>query len=259
MKKNKKIRLIKRTTGIVAGVILAGGLLTVGTAYRNAQNAANNMYAYAADTARDGRNLNSLLKQKKAVDVMLIGSGHNGQADAVMLLAVNPQTNSSRLVSIPKDQKMASGDSISDIYAKGGVSAAETAIHNTDNTPIDAYVSINVTGLKAAVNKIGGITVNGQHMNGDEAVNYARGNGNTDDYSKTVLPVLQAILSKAGSFKTLFNNEFLNELSGNMQTDLNFNQLTQFGLHYGSAAQNTTSSIGTSSSAVESTINNELK
>lgn len=253
MKRSKK-RTICRSIGVVAGVLVAGSLLAVGTGYMNVRNAANNMYAYAANNTNEGRNLNSLLDQKKAINVLLVGTGNaSNDADAVMMMTVNPQTNTSKLVSIPKEK-------VANVYAKGGVSALMSNLHSTYKTPVDAYVTLNVSGLSKAIDKIGGIEVNGQHMNGDQAVKFAAGDRNGKDYSKTVLPVFKGILSKAGSFKTIFNKDFLNALSGDMQTDMNFDQLTKFGMNYGSAAQNSESSVaGSDASVVTNTINDELK
>lgn len=253
MKKSRK-RTLRRSLSIAAGVVAAGALLAVGTGYKNLRNAANNMYAYAANNANEGRNLNNLLKQKKAINVMLVGLGHNSEdADAVMMMTINPQTNSSKIVSVPKEK-------VADDYAKKGVSGLMTALHKTYKVPVDAYITINVNGLSRAIDKIGGIEVNGQHMNGDQAVKFIAGNQNGKDYSKTVLPVMKGILSKAGSFKTIFNNDFLNELSGDIQTDMNFGQLTKFGTNYGSAAQNSESSVaGSDASVVTKTIKDELK
>lgn len=250
-------KIVRRTAGIAAGVILAGGLITVGTAYKNVRTAANNMYAYAANHANEGRNLNSLLQQKKAINILIVGTG-KGQGDAFLMMAVNPQTNSAKVVSVPKNETMKDGSSITADYAKGGVSGTMTALHNTYSTPIDAYVTINVNGLANAVNKVGGIEVNGQHMNGQEAVNFARGN-NSNDYSKTILPVFKGILTKTGSFSALFNADYLNALSNDMQSDLTFDQLTKFGLNYASAAKNASTSVATNTSAVTATINGELK
>lgn len=256
MHRNRKAKRIALTA---AGVVAAGVLLGVGTAYNNVRTAANNMYAYAANEANDGRDLNTLINQKKAINLMLVGVDGRGDADAVMMMAINPQTNSSKIVSIPNNKKL-NGETVKSVYARGGVSATMKALNDTYKTPVDSYMTVDLTGLQKAVDKVGGIEVNGRHMNGQQAVDFARNNNNKDDYSATVLPVFKGLLSKAGSFSTLFNKSFLDTVSNDIQTGLNFDQLTKVGMNYGHAAQNSTSSVaGADNAVVAKTINDELK
>lgn len=241
-----KSRLIRRIIGIIIGTILAGGLVTIGTAYNNLRIAANNMYSYVVNHANDGRNLGSLLANDNPINISIICIGYHGRADGVMMLTINPHTNVAKLVSVPKDRVLNDGSTITSTYATGGVSAEMQVLHNTYKVPIDTYVTINTVGLRRAVDTVGGIKVKiGKKMvpmNGREAVIYSQGH-NKNDYSKTILPVMKGILAKVGAFRIIFDTKFLNELSNDMQSDLTFKELFEFGWNYGSAAKKAKSSI----------------
>ncbi len=86
-----------------------------------------------------------------------------GRSDTIMVARLDPYRNSFSVLSIPRDTwvripKHGMGK-INSANALGGPDLAKETITNLLNMPIDHYVVLNVRGLVALVDEIGGITV----------------------------------------------------------------------------------------------------
>lgn len=98
-------------------------------------------------------------------------------------------------------------------------------------------MTINVDALEKSINKEHGVTVNGTKMNGEQAVSFMKVQSESER-DNHILTVLTALLKQSASVSTLFNNDFLNSLGDEVQTNLNASQLSKIATGYAHAAEN---------------------
>lgn len=264
MKKWKKILL----TLILMLLIIIGGIFAY--AWYNTKKATDK--AYKPSGAKVERNADKILKNNKPVSILILGTDtgfggrtYKGRTDSIMALTLNPQNNTTTMVSIPRDMKVNLPDfpqyspsKINAAYTYGGVKESINALQNHFKFPIDYYVTISLGGLKKAIDQVGGVDVispltfdySGQHyvkgqpehMDGNKAMWFAnmRYQDPSGDYGRQQRQriVLNALMHKAISYKTVINPGFLNEMSNNVQTNLTMNDMLQLALHYRDTNQN---------------------
>lgn len=144
------------------------------------------------------------------------------RADTMMLVSINPNTKTTKVLSIPRDTYVfiPSADDygkINSSYVYGGPNAAVQVVEELFQTPIDFYVTINMDGLADLVDAIGGIEVTPpltfeyrgtgfeygvtREVNGVKAMNYLRMRKDDPrgDYGRQERQqeVVQAIINKA--------------------------------------------------------------
>lgn len=150
--------------------------------------------------------------QKEPFTVLLIGTDQrksaskDWRADVLMVAAVNPKTNSVKILSIPRDTyvKIANTNGVKTkinaaaVYGyRNGVDPVQNireTVENLLHIPIDHYALINFQGFEDIVDAVGGVEVNVQfpfmqraiggrkvyfepgiqHLNGPEALAYVR-------------------------------------------------------------------------------------
>lgn len=264
---------------ILVVVVLAGfGVL----AYRNVRNASNNMYN-KSDKTTSG--LTSQMNASKPISILVmgtdtgaIGRSYKGRTDTIMMITLNPKTRKTLIVSVPRDMKVNlpgysqySPSKINAAYTYGGVDETISVIKNEFKVPIYAYGLINMGGLEKAINQVGGVDVKSPltfsyggynfkknvtyHMNGKKALAFSRMRYDDPrgDYGRQERQrlVVMALLKESASYRTLLNNEFLDSVSKQVQTDLSLNSMLKLATSYRSAlgtvksdhAQGTTSNI----------------
>jgi len=212
------------------------------------------------------------------VNILLLGvgdPGHAGEtlADTNMVVSINTKTspNQVSMISLPRDLRVkilgAGENKLNYANAYGdmqnppdGVGVAKETIEDSLGIPIHYYVKADFTGLKQAVDAVGGIEINvkdalidpeypceknenkscglkilpgQQHMDGSTALKYARcRKGNCgDDFGRAQRQqeVLTAIREKVLSVETLTNPAKINSLLGaagnNVKTDLSLSNI----------------------------------
>ncbi|MDQ5943604.1 MAG: hypothetical protein QG675_372 [Patescibacteria group bacterium] len=212
------------------------------------------------------------------VNILLLGigdPGHAGEtlADTNMVVSINTKTNPHQIamVSLPRDlQVKIAGDGtgkLNEAHAYGesqkppqGIETSKETIEETLGIPIHYYVRANFTGLKQAVDAVGGIDINvkeplidpeypceknenkscgikipagQQRMDGATALKYARCRKGTcgDDFGRALRQqeVLTAIREKAVSLETLSNpakvNSLIEAASNNIKTDFSLRNI----------------------------------
>jgi polyisoprenyl-teichoic acid--peptidoglycan teichoic acid transferase len=249
-------------------LIVVGG--TVFATYHKAKQTADKVYQPSG--AKTERNADQILKDKKPVSILFMGTDtdfggrdYKGRSDSMMAITLNPKTNTTTMVSIPRDMKVNLPDfpqyspsKINAAYTYGGPKEAINALQSHFNFPIDYYVTLSLGGLKKAIDQVGGVDVvspltfdyqgehyvKGQmeHMNGTKAMWFSnmRYDDPQGDYGRQARQrlVLNALLHKAISYKTVLNNGFLNAISNNLKTNLTLSDMTQLALHYRQTNQN---------------------
>ena len=184
------------------------------------------------------------------VDTGDLGRTEQGRSDSIMVVTVNPNTNESKIVSIPRDTYteiigQGTTDKINHAYAFGGTSMAVNTVQNLLNIPIDYYIEVNMQGVKDLVDAVGGVDVNSPlefkqngfeftkgpvHLDGEKALAFSRNRYDdpTGDYGRQgrQRQVIEAVVKKAATFSTLTNyKDILNALQNNMKTNLTFDNI----------------------------------
>ena len=108
-------------------------------------------------------------KKKEPFSVLILGvderKGDRGRSDTMIVLTVNPNQNSIKMLSIPRDTRTeivghGTEDKINHAYAFGGIEMSMATVEDFLNIPIDYYLQINMEGFKDIVDSVGGVTVN---------------------------------------------------------------------------------------------------
>jgi LCP family protein required for cell wall assembly len=222
--------------------------------------------------------LSSKLKGEEdgRVNILLLGvgdPGHDGEtlADTNMVVSLNTKTNQVAMISIPRDtrvlvpgygyQKINNAHADGELYQGGkGIDLAKQTVENTLGIPIHYYVRANFSGLKQAVDAVGGIDIHNDtllsdteypcdnnqwrscgftlkpgdyHMDGATALKFARCRKGTcgDDFGRAMRQqqVLQKIREKALSVQTLSDpnkvTSLIQSASKNVKTDLSIKNI----------------------------------
>lgn len=196
------------------------------------------------------------------VDTGDLGRTEQGRSDAMMVMTVNPNTNKSTLVSIPRDTRseiIGNGtvDKINHAYAFGGVAMSVNTVQNLLNIPIDYYVEVNMQGLRDIIAAVGSVEVIPNNSFSQDGYYFTQGVPTQLDYN-SVLPfvrnrysdsdygrqerqrlVVEAILRKVASLDSILNyGDVLTALQNNMQTNLTFQDIQGLFFDYRGALGN---------------------
>ncbi len=217
------------------------------------------------------------------VNILFLGIGDSGHAgadlsDTIMVASIDPRTNDVSMLGIPRDLYVKipghSYDKINAAHAfgeqakkGGGPELAKQVVSQTLGIPIHYYVRADFTGLKKAVDALGGIDINveqalndpeypcdknegracgmhiatgTQHMDGATALKFVRcRKGNCgDDFgrAKRQQQVLVEMREKALKISTITNpakiSELIDIVGGHLSTDLQaweINKLVEIG------------------------------
>lgn len=167
-KRPKKRRWLRWTGGIVLSlIVIMGGILLYH--WKKLDNVVEKMHeplARDSDPKRQ-KELNDLFKNKSSINILLLGidarDDTNGRSDTMILMSVNPKTDSTLMVSIPRDTYVEiperGFDKINHAYAFGKTDLAISTVENTFDVPIHFYVRVNMDGFEQGVDTIGGVTV----------------------------------------------------------------------------------------------------
>jgi LCP family protein required for cell wall assembly len=193
-------------------------------------------------------------------------SGHQGATltDSIMIVSIDQTNKKAVMLSVPRDLWVNvpgyGYQKINAVYQEGGMSLLEQVIQQDLGVDINYYAQINYTAVKAAVDAVGGITVNvqssdsrglydpytninlmnGVHtIDGQTALNLTRSRGdgpgsygfpNSDfDRIKNQQMVLLALKDKASNTSVISNPlkiaTMVSALGDNVRTDLQINEM----------------------------------
>nr|WP_308438515.1 LCP family protein [Apilactobacillus nanyangensis] len=212
------------------------------------------------------RNADDALNSNKPISLLFMGTdtdfggrSYKGRTDSMMVVTLNPKTETTTMVSIPRDMKVNLPDfpqyspsKINAAYTYGGVKEAINAVESHFSIPIDYYVTLSLGGLKKAIDQVGGVDVVSpltfdyqgehytkgveEHMDGTKAMWFSnmRYQDPQGDYGRQARQrlVLTALIRKAISYKTVVNTGFLDSISKNLKTDLTMGDMTKLALNY---------------------------
>lgn len=248
----KKRKWVKITLITLLVLFLSFGVYSY-TVYKSFKTAVDTMHQPIERKQSDKRQEPVEVK-KDPFTVLMLGvderQGDKGRSDSMIVLAVNPQKQSVKMLSIPRDTRTeivgkGKEDKINHAYAFGGVPMAMDTVENFLDIPIDYYIQINMEGFKDIVDAVGGVTVQndldftvGQYhfakgnisLNGDEALSYSRmrhedprGDFGRQERQRQII---QAVIKEGASLSTLTNfSDIFSALGKNVKTNLTFDQM----------------------------------
>lgn len=261
-KRNKAMRIFWSVLAVI--LVAIGGFSLY--EYNTVKNAADTAYRSGGLGDAENGSKNSVISNSKPIAILLMGTDtgalgrtYKGRTDSIMVAVLNPKTKKTTLVSFERDQQVNLPDypenspsKLNAAYAYGNAKELAKVLKKYYNIPINAYVLINMGGLKTIVNKVGGVDIapilsfsyegytftkgKTTHMDGAKALAYSRMRYDDPegDYGrqKRQRQVLSALLKKAESATTLLNSSFISSLSKQVQTDLTFSDMTSMAKSY---------------------------
>jgi polyisoprenyl-teichoic acid--peptidoglycan teichoic acid transferase len=184
--------------------------------------------------------------------------GEGTRSDALMVVTLNKEDNSVKLLSIPRDSYVkipgrSNKTRINAAHAFGGTKLTMETVQEVLDIPIDYYVKMNFNAFIDVVNAIDGIEVEVpylineqdsedrqgaitikpglQNLNGEEALALARTRHQDSDIYRGLRQqeILKAIISKATSFNSITKlSDIISAVGSNMETNLTFNDMKSF-------------------------------
>lgn len=248
----KKRKWVKITLITLLVLFLSFGIYSY-SIYKSFKTAVDTMHQPIERKQSDKRQEPVEVK-KDPFTVLMLGvderQGDKGRSDSMIVLAVNPQKQSVKMLSIPRDTRTeivgkGKEDKINHAYAFGGVPMAMDTVENFLDIPIDYYIQINMEGFKDIVDAVGGVTVQNDldftvdqyhfakgniNLNGDEALSYSRmrhedprGDFGRQERQRQII---QAVIKEGASLSTLTNfSDIFSALGKNVKTNLTFDQM----------------------------------
>ncbi|HCU43337.1 LCP family protein [Leuconostoc falkenbergense] len=149
--------------------ITAGGFAWY--AINNAKSTIDKVYKSTG--TKKARNVSSVVSSGKPLSILLFGTDtgelgrtYKGRTDSMMLLLINPKTEKTTMISIPRDAMVAIPgyedtfpQKMNAAYAYGSTSTAIKTVEAYLNIPVDFYALVNMAGLEKMVTQVGGISV----------------------------------------------------------------------------------------------------
>ncbi|PEQ87263.1 LytR family transcriptional regulator [Bacillus sp. AFS006103] len=264
--KKKKKKWLK-VTGIILLVLLVAGGAYAYTVYNSFKNAVETMNQPIERKQSEKREEPVTFKEKEPFSVLLLGvderKGDRGRSDSLIVLTVNPNNNSVKMLSIPRDTRTeivgkGKEDKINHAYAFGGVPMAMDTVENFLDIPIDYYIKINMEGFKDIVDAVGGVTVQSNldftqdsfhfakgelTLNGEEALSYSRMRKKDPrgDFGRQTRQrqIIQGVVKEGASLSSLTNfSTIFSALGKNVKTNLTFDQMVSIQKNYKAAGTN---------------------
>jgi LCP family protein required for cell wall assembly len=251
--KKKKRKWPRVLLTIIAILFIAVGAYAY-SVYHSLTSAVETMHSPLNRDKSEKRTDVISLKEAEPFSVVLLGvdqrANDRGRSDSIIVMTVNPNTNSVKMLSIPRDTRTeiigkGTVDKINHAYAFGGVKMSLDTIENFLDIPIDYYVQINMEGFKDIVDSVGGVTVqndldftsDGAHffkgtlkLNGDRALKYARMRHEDPrgDFGRQMRQrqIIQAVINEGASLSSLANyGDIFSALGNNVKTNLTFDEM----------------------------------
>jgi polyisoprenyl-teichoic acid--peptidoglycan teichoic acid transferase len=262
-KKSKWLRI----TGLFLIFLILGVGLYAFSIYNSFTDAVDTMHQPTERKMSDLRTNKIDLGKKEPFSVLMLGvderEGDKGRSDTMIVLTVNPEKNSVKMLSIPRDTRTdiighGTVDKINHAYAFGGEEMSMATVENFLDIPIDYYVKINMESFEDIVEAVGGITVNNNfsfsegglqfnegelNLNGKEALSYVRMRKNDPkgDFGRQQRQrqVIQGVIDKGASVNSLTRfDDIFAALGKNIRTNMTFDEMVEIQKNYKDARHN---------------------
>jgi polyisoprenyl-teichoic acid--peptidoglycan teichoic acid transferase len=263
-KKKKRTWLRILIFSFVFLFLVVGGY--VYSVYNSLTDAVDTMHEPIKREISEKRTEEISLDKAQPFSVLLLGvderEGDRGRSDSIITLTINPEQDSVKMLSIPRDTRteiVGKGieDKINHAYAFGGVEMSLATVENFLDIPIDYVVQINMEGFKDIVDSVGGVTVQndldftyeGTHfpkgelkLSGEKALKYSqmRYEDPRGDFGRQQRQrqIIQGVINEGASLNTLANfGDIFKALGNNVKTNLTFNEIMTIQSKYKSASK----------------------
>jgi LCP family protein required for cell wall assembly len=246
--------------GIIGVLLLIGGAYAL-SVYMSFTSTLKEIHSPIEREVSDMRVDEVELDKKQPFSVLMLGVDEReddaGRSDTIIVMTVNPNDKSSKMVSIPRDTYTeiigkGSMDKINHAYAFGGIEMSMETVENLLDIPIDYVLQINMEGFEDIVDAVGGVQVNNTldfsvdqfnypkgniTLDGKEALSYVRmryGDPNGDfgrqDRQKQVI---QGVMREGASVRSLVNyRSIFDALGDNVQTNMTFDEMMDVQKNY---------------------------
>jgi LCP family protein required for cell wall assembly len=191
------------------------------------------------------------------------GENHSGRTDTLIVMTVNPEDQSVKMLSIPRDTRteiVGGGiqDKINHAHSYGGMAMTLDTVEEFLGIPIDHYVSINMEGFKGLVDAMGGVRVENDFafnysghsfaagelfLSGEEALAYARmrkgdprGDFGRNDRQRQIVEAVIQEAAQLGSITRV--GDVLSTVGSSVQTDLDLDDMWHVQSNYRGARHN---------------------
>ncbi|WP_338449658.1 LytR family transcriptional regulator [Niallia oryzisoli] len=267
-KKHKKGKRWLKIIVLLFVLLIAGGGAYAYSVYQSLTTAVDTMHQPIEREKSEKRPETITLTKAEDPDpfsILLLGvderQGDRGRSDTMIVLTVNPEMNSIKMLSIPRDTRteiVGRGveDKINHAYAFGREEMSMATVENLLDIPIDYFIKVNMEGFKDIVDAVGGIQVTndldfseeGHHfskgqlsLNGEKALAFVRmrkedPNGDFGRQERQ-RQVIQGIISKGVSLGSLTRfDDIFEALGKNVRTNLTFDEMMDIQRNYRDAA-----------------------
>lgn len=264
--KKKKKKWLWITLSIIGLLVLGTG----GYAFYLYKSAADTVASIQEDLDRDKsekRTEKVVFEEKDPISILLMGvderEGDSGRSDSLILMTVNPNTNTTQMVSIPRDTRTeiigkGKQDKINHAYAFGGTEMAINTVENFLDVPVDYFVKINMESFKDTVDAVGGVEVNNTlnfsyggfdfpegtvNLDGEKALAFTRmryedprGDFGRQERQRQVI---EAVIKKGANVSSITKfGDMFGVVRDNVKTNLTFDEMWDIQANYKTAAQN---------------------
>jgi polyisoprenyl-teichoic acid--peptidoglycan teichoic acid transferase len=265
-KYKKKKRLWPKVLGIIAVLFLLAGGAYAYSIYHSLNKAVNTMHDPIEREKSSKREQEVKFEGRDPFSVLLLGvderENDKGRSDSMIVLTVNPEVKSVKMISIPRDTLTdivghGTRDKINHAYAFGGVEMAMDTVENFFDIPIDYYVQINMEGFEDIVNAVGGVTVQNDlnfnsggytfnkgeiTLTGKEALAFTRMRYEDPrgDFGRQLRQreIIQGVINEGASVSSLWKfDDIFDALGNNVKTNLTFDEMVDIQKHYKAASK----------------------
>ncbi len=244
----------KKIVLLVTGVFLTFSIILLSWFYSSIKSTAVNIHEPLPLQVNSRQVEPFSVKDLEPVSFLLLGvderEDDRGRSDTMIVVTVNPETKTTKMLSIPRDTYVQiagrpSHDKINHSYAFGGVQMSHETVQDFLDIPIDYVISLNMEGFVGLIDALDGVQVTNSlafqvdefhypkgeiQLTGEEALSYVRmryddPNGDFGRQERQKM-VLQAIVNKAASLQSVFAyREVLDLVSDHVRTNLTFDEM----------------------------------
>jgi polyisoprenyl-teichoic acid--peptidoglycan teichoic acid transferase len=264
-KHRKKKRVWPKVLGIIVLLFLLAGGAYAYSIYHSLNKAVETMHDPIEREKSPKRENEVKFEGKDPFSVLLLGvderENDKGRSDSMIVLTVNPEVKSVKMLSIPRDTLTdiighGTRDKINHAYAFGGVEMAMDTTEHLLDIPIDYYVQINMEGFEDIVNAVGGVTVQNDiafnsggytfnkgeiTLSGKEALAFTRMRYEDPrgDFGRQLRQreIIQGVINEGASVSSLWKfDDIFDALGNNVKTNLTFEEMVDIQKHYKAAS-----------------------
>jgi LCP family protein required for cell wall assembly len=256
--------MVKKVLLWILGIALVGIVVIGGVAAYKVHNTTSKIHSMDKSLSKTS---DTKTKAGKSVAYLLLGTdtgdlgrSYKGRTDTMMVMVVNPNSNTTTMVSLERDTIIDLNGKTAKLnaaYAEGDADSTMTTVEKLLNIKLDGYLLVNMKGMEQLVDAVGGVTVkppltfsyegysftdNQQtQLDGKSALAFSRMRKQDPrgDYGRQVRQqlVIEAVMNKLKADPTsALNNTFLDAVSDNVRSNISLPSLRNLAEKYRGAA-----------------------